>query len=489
MAIGNVQLLLLKNASEVLTGAIAKGSADQAARGDYDYTVQDQFELAIDVNEPRLIGTSLVAGSMYAMMIKRYYEKLKMAERIVIVSRLLGDITTSLNVIDARLQVIKRLSDEIAVGGLIQSEYEMKMMAMTTQMSIVGTERRKLDAYVLMLQGLNDVSVEQIVRQNDLDVSKRRYPFSVRSISLEQELAAVDALLKEGNLKGLDPADANVIRELFQSEADNIMGIKGTLNTVSSYTNTLDDAIRNAQALAKATTGFQVGTIPSAATIRAMGMKVADSASLMVVQASEGIEKIRPKVQTIATASDDVAKIAGSPSKLVGVAVGKVFLVDSIIWGVSLGLDLGLNLFLTEEEQANLPVVGFLFEGAGWSPIGALIEGIIDFFVEPETQQTLFDVFIATLVAASQEETIGEAMLMILDFYIDNVSAELLMPLEFDREITMDSPDLLRKLAQLEPLLVLEVALYLVVAKIVFYAWIIPAYGFFSKQVGWSSTA
>ena len=163
VAIGKVNLWLGKTTGEVLVGAIAKGSADAASRGDYEYTDEEVFELNVEVNEPRLMGTSVVAGSIYAMLIKRYYDKFKVAERVVIASRLLADITNSLSIIDTRLQVIKRMSDDIAVG-LMQAEYELKMAGMTTQMGMIGKERRKLDAYVLMLQGLNDVSVEQIVR-------------------------------------------------------------------------------------------------------------------------------------------------------------------------------------------------------------------------------------------------------------------------------------------------------------------------------------
>ena len=135
-----------------------------------------------------------------------------------------------------------------------------------------------------------------------------------------------------------------------------------------------------------------------------------------------------------------------------------------------------MNLFLSEEEQANLPIVGFLFEGAGWSPIGAIIEGVFDFFVDPETKQNLFQVFTTMFITATQEPTLKGLIVMILEFYVANISGEILVPLEFGQELNMKND--FSPLKLLDPYILLEAFAYACMAKIVYNGWITPAVGY-----------
>ena len=455
--------------------AITKGSADQAARGDYDYNFEDQVNLTIDVNEANLLGTSVIGGALYTMLIYRFYNRLQMAERLALATELITKVRASIDVVLTRMRVIGRMGDDIA-KGMDVAEYEMKLMALTTQNAMIQTERRQLDAYVLMLEGLNDVSVEQIIRQNNLtDVDIK-------------ELQAVEDLMSRSSVKGLSKQDLGALKQLLDPK--DALGIKTTLNSVASYLDTLDTAIRDSQAVGSSASKLITNTdgslrIPSAEAIKAMGMKITGVESFNVMKAATALNEadLDKRLMSIGDASDDLNFKAGKAAgTTAGRVVGKLLLVDTIIWGTSLGIDLGLNLFLSEEEQANIPVIGFLFEGAGWSPIGAIIEGIIDFFIEPETQQTLFDVFIATLIAASQEPILEDAVAMILNFYIDEISAELLVPMSFERDVVIESPNILKSIATFDPLIILEVMLYAVVAKIVFMAWVKPAYNFFWNQ-------
>jgi hypothetical protein len=466
-------LMIAKAGGNALLNAITKGSADQAARGDYEFEIADQALVEIDVNEPRLVGTAVIGGAIYGMLVYRFYNKLKLAERLALASEFLVDIRASIDTVLTRMRVIGRIGDDIAAGMSV-AEYELKLMALTTQNALIGTERRKLDSYVLMLEGLNDVSVEQVIRQNNLV-----------GVQLKQ-LEAVEDIMKSSSIKGFSPDDLGALKQLLDPK--DAMGIKTTLNTVATYLDTLDDAIRNSQAVGSSAKGLiGGGRIPSAATIKAMGMQITGVESFNVQKAAGALNEanLDKRLVSIGDASDDLNFKAGKQAgSLVGRVAGKLLLVDTIIWGTSLGLDLGLNLFLSEEEQANIPVIGFLFEGAGWSPIGAIIEGIIDFFVEPETQQSLFDVFIGVLIAASQEELLEDAVIAILNFYVNEISAELLVPLEFGREIDYGGIPLLRIQ---DPLRVLEVFTYAIVAKIVFNAWVRPAFGFFMKQTAVSA--
>lgn len=468
-------LMTAKGTGNALLNAITKGSADQAAKGDYEYQFGDEALINVDVSEPRLFGTAAIGGALYGMLVYRFYQRLELANRLKLTSEFLADVRKSIDIINQRLEIIGRMGDEIAKGMTVV-EYEMKLTALTTQNGIIGTERRKLDAYVLMLENLNDVSVEQVVRQNKL-----------QGVQLSQ-LNAVDDILKSSNIKGLDPEDLGALKQLL--DPDDALGMKTTLNTVSSYLGVLDDAIRNSQAVEKSATNLVSGgtlRLPTSEQIKAMGMKISGSQSLAVSKATASFkdDKLDKRLTRIGDASDDLnfksGKLAGST---IGRIAGRVLLVDTIIWGVSLGIDLGLNLFLTEEEQADIPLIGFFFEGAGWSPIGAIIEGVIDFFVAPDTQETLFDIFIATLVAASRQPLLENAVIMILNFYVNEISAELLVPLSFGRELDVAGFSML---GAIDPLRILEVFAYACVGKIVFKAWIMPSFAFFQKQLRYAA--
>ena len=100
-----------------------------------------------------------------------------------------------------------------------------------------------------------------------------------------------------------------------------------------------------------------------------------------------------------------------------------------------MGIDLGLNLFMSEEQQQNLPLIGFMFGGAGWSPIGAAIEWIVvtgaEFILGVDTVETLQDVFFSMLIAASQAPGMEELLETILSFYVEEIDLNILAELSF----------------------------------------------------------
>jgi len=461
-----------KVASNAMLNAIVKGSADQASRGDQEYLIENKALLTVEVNEPRLIGTAAIGGAIYGMLVLRFYKKLQLANRLALASEILSGVRASIKTIESRMKLAVATGQDIAKGMSVV-EYDMKLRVLTTQNALIQTERRTMDAYVLMLEGLNDTSVEQIVRQNNLPPTTQK------------QLNAVKYLIESSSVKGLTKQELGTLKQLFDPK--DALGMKATLNGLASYLDVMDTAVRNSQAVeSSASQLLKPGRIPSSATIAAMGMKVTGVESYNVSKAAMALQDggLDKRLATIATASDDLA--IASKGSFVGRVVGKALLVDSVIWAVTLGIDIGMNLFLTEEEQSSIPYIGFLFSGAGWSPLGAIIEGIIDYFVAPDTQQTLFDVFLATMVAATEIELLEDAIMLILNFYIDNVSGELLVPLEFGREIDAASTI---PLSKLDPLLILEGFTYLCVAKVVYGAWIRPSMGFLARQVGWTTTA
>jgi hypothetical protein len=474
-------LILLKSpiitAADITTNAITKGSADQAARGDMQYIIENKVLLEVDLREDRLIGTSLVGGTIYGAIVVRFYKKYKMAERLVIASRLITQTAESLRLIRQQMTSLTRVITEIA-EGMIVAEYEMKMLLMTRQLGELGVERRRLTQQALLLKALNegyiDTSLNQIMREGSFDDSLRKWPYSLKNITVREEITAVKDLLISVDRAGMSTEEVGIFKQLFN--ADDILGLEQTIKSLTSYASTLDDVIRDSQGMLGPEMQGPMARVPNITQIRAKYGKAGGIQSVKLVDAGLELSKLEPRVTSLIAASDDIAKAAGGLRKGAGIIAGKVFLIDSIIWGVTLGIDLGLNLFLSEEEQANLPIVGFLFEGAGWSPIGAIIEGVFDFFVDPETKQNLFQVFTTMFITATQEPTLKGLIVMILEFYVANISGEILVPLEFGQELNMKND--FSPLKLLDPYILLEAFAYACMAKIVYNGWITPAVGY-----------
>jgi hypothetical protein len=204
------------------------------------------------------------------------------------------------------------------------------------------------------------------------------------------------------------------------------------------------------------------------------------------------LNNLKPKISSLLKASQAGAKAAGTATALTrftqGVKIGasKVLLVDTVIWGITLGIDLGLNLFLTEEEQENLPLIGFLFADAGWSPIGEALEWVIvntvELFVGEETAQSLYELFVIALISASQAPLISDMFEIILSFYVDEINGELLTPLEFESFDFKLSSNILA-LIKGDPLIILELAFYLITAKAVLLNLILPVLSYSLKSV------
>jgi hypothetical protein len=204
------------------------------------------------------------------------------------------------------------------------------------------------------------------------------------------------------------------------------------------------------------------------------------------------LNNLKPKISSLLKASQAGAKAAGTATALTrftqGVKIGasKVLLVDTVIWGITLGIDLGLNLFLTEEEQENLPLIGFLFADAGWSPIGEALEWMItntvELFVGEETAQSLYELFVIALISASQAPLISDMFEIILSFYVDEINGELLTPLEFESFDFKLSSNILA-LIKGDPLIILELAFYLITAKAVLLNLILPVLSYSLRSV------
>ena len=111
------------------------------------------------------------------------------------------------------------------------------------------------------------------------------------------------------------------------------------------------------------------------------------------------------------------AQKAGS---VIGRGIGKVFLIDGLIWAATGGIDVALNVLgIPEEEQ------GFFADVyGGWSPIGYVIEQVIGILletagIEPE------DLWIELLEVVKDSPTLEAAIIAGMNFYIERIGGEI----------------------------------------------------------------
>ncbi len=175
--------------------------------------------------------------------------------------------------------------------------------------------------------------------------------------------------------------------------------------------------------------------------------------------------------------------------KATGRVIGAILWVDTVWWLGTSALDLGLNyLGIDEENQripilADIPVVGALFDlsttvgsSAVDIAVSGLLDGILGLFLEEDEVQVLVDALFGIIISAALNPTIAPFIVAVLDFYIDDVKIEFEVPASFNLEFELEEELDLLRFFRPEPLDILIVWLYAIVAKIVFKAWLRPAY-------------
>ena len=181
--------------------------------------------------------------------------------------------------------------------------------------------------------------------------------------------------------------------------------------------------------------------------------------------------------------------------KVAGRLVGAVLWIDTVWWVSTSALDLGLNfLGIDEEDQkipilSDIPVIGALFDlsdSTGSSFVDLvlqpLLDGIISLFSAEDEVQVLVDALWGIITGAALNPSILPFVIAILDFYIDDIGIDFQVPALFDIQ-ELGSIDFKIDLFGFrpEPLDILIVWLYLITGKIVFKAWIIPAFELIRK--------
>lgn len=179
---------------------------------------------------------------------------------------------------------------------------------------------------------------------------------------------------------------------------------------------------------------------------------------------------------------------------VVGRLVGAALWIDTVWWVVTSAIDLSLNYMGIDEANqrvpilADIPIIGGLFdfsETIGSSAVDlvltALLDGIFSLFEVEDEVQALTDELWSVIVTAALSPTLLPFTIALLDFYVEKVSISIEVPALFtlaetDLDLSLDVFGI-----RPEPLDILVVWLYLITGKIVFKAWIKPAFNILSS--------
>lgn len=176
--------------------------------------------------------------------------------------------------------------------------------------------------------------------------------------------------------------------------------------------------------------------------------------------------------------------------------VGAALWVDTVYWLGTSAIDVGLNyLGIPEDQQkipflSDIPGIGGLFDftdGLGASAVDLvltpILEGIFSLLGLEEEAESLIDILWGIIFSAATNPTLTPFIIAILDFYIDDVKIDFelsaLFPISAELELELD----LLKLFRLEPIDILVVWTYLIVGKILFKAWVKPAWASFTSAI------
>lgn len=207
-------------------------------------------------------------------------------------------------------------------------------------------------------------------------------------------------------------------------------------------------------------------------------VKTGSRAALLIAGegVEEGIEAMIKKARPLA-------------GRVAGRIVGGILWVDTVWWLGTSALDVGLNyLGIPEDQQripflADIPGIGGLFDlsdGLGSSAVDLVLTPILDFtfglFGLEDVEESLIEALWGIILSAALNPTVAPFVIAILDFYIVNVSVDLDVDVSFPIDVQLDLKLDVFSLVRPEPIDILVLWLYAITGKVIFKAWLVPAW-------------
>jgi len=282
------------------------------------------------------------------------------------------------------------------------------------------------------------------------------------ALAIGDNVAADEALRLVDNLSNplidpqtLQPLEASdEVKAIYEALFDK-PAASGSMFNASTFTSAIDDAVK---------------------TSTRTGLAIA------IGQTDEALEAMIKKARPIA-------------GKAVGRLVGAVLWIDTVWWLATSALDIGLNFVGIDEENqripilADIPVIGSLFDlsdSAGSSfvdiVLSPLLDGVFSLFEVEDEVQALTDALWGIITSAALSPTLLPFTIALLEFYIESIDIDIRIPATFsigniETDFTLDVFGL-----RPEPLDVLVAWLYLITGKIIFKAWVRPAFDVLARS-------
>jgi len=509
-----------------IAGSVAKGSAITLEGGS---TVsasfgEEQLQVNAELNEAVLFTQTGLATMVYFGSQYYFVEKFQMKRRWAMLAK-----------------TMTFIADELA--GSLKTFREIEELAVTQNEGIQKMLRAGDTAEDIFAQaGKNTQKLEQLLAFSAGDINNaeggllRLKYINDPAVKLSQlddnwPLRIGDPTNKnfKSAAKLLEPAVITQRRELGQeigifkylfnqpeNFSDEIWPLESTITNWKAQINELKQGLTANRNELKAT---REGIVQMKKTLVVSGIRTADISMIntidnFAIQSTEAVtdtikrstslgDDLAKQVKLAATKADDViktgAKIGGS---VVGRFVSAALLVDGIYWAATATVDVVWNFFGTAEKDqkipflSDIPYIGRLFD-FGTDKLGASV--VDDFIITPvlnwifkgflpdEVEANLVDAAWIIILGASQNDTLADFVENVLEFYVDEINADFEVPTGWGGEQAATLP--LMNLIPQEPLIILQVMAYAIIAKIVFRAWVVPSAAYFMRQVGSSPNA
>ena len=509
-----------------IAGSVAKGSAITLEGGGTVSATfgEEQLQVNAELNEAVLFTQTGLATMVYFGSQYYFVEKFQMKRRWAMLAK-----------------TMTFIADELA--GSLKTFREIEELAVTQNEGIQKMLRAGDTAEDIFEQaGKNTQKLEQLLAFSAGDINNaeggllRLKYINDPAVKLSQlddnwPLRIGDPTNKnfKSAAKLLEPAVITQRRELGQeigifkylfnqpeNFSDEIWPLESTITNWKAQINELKQGLTANRNELKAT---REGIVQMKKTLVVSGIRTADISMIntidnFAIQSTEAVtdtikrstslgDDLAKQVKLAATKADDViktgAKIGGS---VVGRFVSAALLVDGIYWAATATVDVVWNFFGTAEKDqkipflSDIPYIGRLFD-FGTDKLGASV--VDDFIITPvlnwifkgflpdEVEANLVDAAWIIILGASQNDTLADFVENVLEFYVDEINADFEVPTGWGGEQDATLP--LMNLIPQEPLIILQVMAYAIIAKIVFRAWVVPSAAYFMRQVGSSPSA
>lgn len=448
--------------SRIIQASIVRGSANLAAEEELSVEVSDA-RVIVDLNERNLRNTALASGAIFTASTLFFMRRVQYADRLFAISNLFEAIAGNLNLVNSSISSIKSFATDLD-GGILRGQTLLRSIQM--QEGFIRGALDELDLIVELIEALNDPTTPA----SKIDeLGERLRIITVGNRTVGQEVIQAHALLDNTKLPeellgavdstlGNDAVGLKLVVDDMRQQIDDFS--KLTRTTLEPLVDATQQQFEDIQ---KAVLRGDMEVMK----VRPVDRQIAQAADDLVATSRTIVDEAKElsKVSTIAKETAGGKNLLSKGAKWLGRGLGKLLLVDTVIWGITGGIDLGLNLFLPEEEQG----IFADFVG-GWSPVGELVDLGIGAVVPDFDPEAIGGI----IIAAANNDTLQGVLGTVLDFIVEDIRVEVDIPLAFEQDAEIEQQVKL-PLPTIEPEDILVGAYIAIVAKLVFTYWLTPA--------------